>query len=532
MKPHGAEDRLVALIFGARLSSHGNLTSNRGYGSIQPLLLEEPLYNMDIQPLISTEYGDTSMAKINANFSELNTWKANDSAVIHLTGNETATGNKTFRGDTSLGSYDSGNTRVWWTSYDLGGAGGIEKAFQAWVWNNDGSFSPYATVQRNGNVWIWTTSPSEKLDVSGNVKINNWENARFIANRTTVAWFARTMLQTWWVDVWWVWMRGDDGGLWSYIFRAEAGAWNVLEIKTDGAIVAIGNLLVSWNILGWLLAPEWFLINWKIVPSVSGGNLTVALKTLAGTDASASNPIYVMIWGVMRTITGALNSVLLPSGTNWFNAGSAELATKEIDYFAYLGRNSSTWTIFFWYSRLPWANYREDFNIVTNVSEKWCPYMDNLAANDPAVNIGRFAATLSAGAGYTWSIPTYTASNLIQRPIYETRWLSIAPTLTWTGTAPTTLNGWSRHRYKVIWDKVEFSYMERYTTPGLTNTICDFTLPFSTTFGNMSCHGHIWNETMPNISVWLLNWVEANILRVQCVSVSANNVSSQWFYSI
>ena len=37
------------------------------------------------------------------------------------------------------------------------------------------------------------------------------------------------------------------------------------------------------------------MVNGKIVPTVASGNLTVALKTLAGTDASASNPIYVMI---------------------------------------------------------------------------------------------------------------------------------------------------------------------------------------------------------------------------------------------
>ena len=35
-----------------------------------------------------------------------------------------------------------------------------------------------------------------------------------------------------------------------------------------------------------------------------------------------------------------------------------------------------------------------------------------------------FGATLSAGAGYTWSVPTFTVNNLIQRPIYETKELS------------------------------------------------------------------------------------------------------------
>ena len=51
----------------------------------------------------------------------------------------------------------------------------------------------------------------------------------------------------------------------------------------------------------------------------------------------------------------------------------------------------------------------------------------NAAAGDNYANIGRFAATLSAGAGYTWSVPTYTASNLIQRPIFETSRLDWVP---------------------------------------------------------------------------------------------------------
>ena len=44
------------------------------------------------------------------------------------------------------------------------------------------------------------------------------------------------------------------------------------------------------------------MVNGKIVPSVASGNLTL---TLTGTSAtlSATNPCYVMIGGVTRTIT-------------------------------------------------------------------------------------------------------------------------------------------------------------------------------------------------------------------------------------
>ena len=43
---------------------------------------------MSKQTLISTEFGDTSMAKINSNFDELYTGKALDSEVVHLAGAE------------------------------------------------------------------------------------------------------------------------------------------------------------------------------------------------------------------------------------------------------------------------------------------------------------------------------------------------------------------------------------------------------------------------------------------------------------
>jgi hypothetical protein len=81
--------------------------------------------------------------------------------------------------------------------------------------------------------------------------------------------------------------------------------------------------------------PQGFLVNGKIVPSVSSNNLTVALKTLAGTDPSTSDPVFCRIGDTVRTITSAV-SLQISAGTNNFNAGSTILATFEIDYFTYL----------------------------------------------------------------------------------------------------------------------------------------------------------------------------------------------------
>lgn len=219
-------------------------------------------------------------------------------------------------------------------------------------------------------------------------------------------------------------------------------------------------------------APQGFLINGKISVTDTGSGLTVAIKTLAGTDPSSTDPVYVRLNDAVRTISQAI-SVTCADGTNWFNAGSAELATKEIDYFVYLIWNSANSRVSIAFSRLP---YYKNWGEVTdsNTNEKNFEYDSNFGsavANDECEVVGRFAATLSAGAGYTWSVPTYTASNLIQRPIYETRWLSFASTLSgWSGT-PTQIA-----QYKVMYNHVMVNFA---VTAGVSNaTTATGTLPF------------------------------------------------------
>jgi hypothetical protein len=199
----------------------------------------------------------------------------------------------------------------------------------------------------------------------------------------------------------------------------------------DAGIVAYSASLTNYSNLN---APEGFLVNGKIVPSVASNNLTVAIKGMDGNDPSASNPVYCRIGDTVRTITSAL-SVTKNAGTNWFNSGSAELATKEIDYFVYLGYNATDGVVV-GFCRIPYATLYSEFS-ATTTNEKYCAIstITNAAAGDTYQNVGRFAATLSAGAGYTWTVPTFTSANLIQRPIYETRGLFYVPTMTgWSGT--------------------------------------------------------------------------------------------------
>ena len=199
---------------------------------------------------------------------------------------------------------------------------------------------------------------------------------------------------------------------------------------------------------GALKASQLMFNRYKIVPSVAANDLTVALKHLDGTDPSADRPLYFKIGDAVRAVTGAL-SVTKADATNWFNAGSAELATKEIDYFVYLGYNATDGVVI-GFSRIPCANLYSDFS-ATSTNERYAAIstITNAAAGDNYVVIGRFAATLSAGAGYTWTVPTFTSVNLIQSPIYETRWLDWQPTYAATGSMTYTSVTTTLARYRL-----------------------------------------------------------------------------------
>lgn len=218
--------------------------------------------------------------------------------------------------------------------------------------------------------------------------------------------------------------------------------------------------------------------NGKIVPSVVSGTLTVALKTLAGNDPSATDPIYIMIGGVVRIITSAryftVNAV-----SNWLNLASAELSTHEVDLFVYLGWDTTDSVVSIMASRIPYAKFIGDF-IYSGTAEKGIvgAYYHNVST-DPVVNIGRFATTLTGGAGSSWSVPTFTSSNLIQRPIYDTRYLSWQPVYSCSGSMTYTEVNLTSFYYKVLNDTVFLRLNSRGTTGGTTSNTIIASLPFS-----------------------------------------------------
>ena len=225
-------------------------------------------------------------------------------------------------------------------------------------------------------------------------------------------------------------------------------------------------------------APEGYMLNGKIVPSVASNNLTVALKTLAGTDATAANPIIIRIGDTVHSITGAL-SVTKNAGTNWFAAGSAELATKEIDYFVYLGYNATDGVVV-GFSRIPYVTQYDQFS-ATTTAETFCAIstISNAAAGDDYTVVGRFAATLSAGAGYTWTVPTFTTVNLIQKPIFQTRWMDWTPAYTVSGSMTYGSITLTYMKYMFNYNKCFIVHRCTGTLGGTTSNSVYATLPFT-----------------------------------------------------
>lgn len=174
--------------------------------------------------------------------------------------------------------------------------------------------------------------------------------------------------------------------------------------------------------------PQGFGANYKISRSVSSNNLIVSIKTKAGADPSASDPAYFDIGGTVRSVTSAL-FVTINAGTNTFNAGSAEHAGQDMDFFVYIGWNTSAGAVVLGVCRYPALGLYSDFS-TTPTNEKYCAISNitGIASTDRFENVGRTNATLGASASYNWSLPATEVT--INRPIERTRRLTYVPQYT------------------------------------------------------------------------------------------------------
>jgi len=306
-------------------------------------------------------------------------------------------------------------------------------------------------------------------------------------------------------------------------------AGNTIDTVAQGEAKVFFSNGVAWRALsgGAVDGPQGFLINGKLAVTVATNDLTVAVKTLAGTDPSAGDPVYVRIGNTVRAITAAL-SVTALDGTNWCAAGSAELATNEVDYFVYLGYNATDGVVI-GFSRIPYATRYDGFH-ATSTNEKFCKISNiaNAAAGDYYELVGRFAATLSASP-FTWTVPTFTAINLINRPIYKTRLLTFVPTHTRATTPYTTLPTTDSATY--ILDGELLIFVERHTqaaTPGGTGAQ-QFTVPFVLRYSFVPS-GQAANETTGVTMLCFVVNTAARILRLLKYDATAEVTASQAYH--
>ena len=252
---------------------------------------------------------------------------------------------------------------------------------------------------------------------------------------------------------------------------------NYVDVAAPGTAGANKALItdINKNINGFSFhTPAGFLINGQIVTSISSDDLVVAIKTLAGTDPSASDPVYIRIDNVIRSITSAL-SVTRADGTNWFNAGSSELANNEVDYFVYLAWDVADATIRLGYSRLPWALNFGHFS-ETPTNELYAAFNTDPDPTDSAEVIGRFNAVLD-DSGNDWTIPA--TSIIINKPIYKTRRLVWTPTYTAGGSMTwTSVSG--SISYVVDGTEVHLYIQTNGTTGGTASTTLSISLPWAT----------------------------------------------------
>lgn len=238
-----------------------------------------------------------------------------------------------------------------------------------------------------------------------------------------------------------------SSGKWKLYFKSD-GLYYLDDAGTETGPLGGG----GGGTYGDFFGEDGFMLNGKISVTVASNNLTVAIKTLANADPSSGDPVYIRINNTVRSITAAL-SVTKNAGTNWFGSGASEHATIERDYFVYLIWNTTPATdiVDIGFALRPHFRVYSEASS-TSTSDSYLAYGNASAptSTDNMVVIGRFAATLSAGAGYTWTVPTFTSANLIQRPIDRTRWISWTPTYTGFSSNPTS----PAHYYQIIGDHI------------------------------------------------------------------------------
>lgn len=220
---------------------------------------------------------------------------------------------------------------------------------------------------------------------------------------------------------------------------------------------------------------------YKLAVSVVSNDLVVTLQHQDGTNPTSTRPLWFRIGGIWRSVT-TTTTITIPDGTNFFNAGSAELGTKLTGHFAYAVWDSNSSVVALSTSRIPYGRVVTDFNSSTTNEKHLFNYANFTAGGTPdnVANIGYFEATLSlSGTSHLWTVPTFTNVNLRHEPTFETRDLDWTPVHDRVTTTYTNLPTVSNAHYQVVGTKlIIYERHTQHATPGGTGNQ-RLTLPFT-----------------------------------------------------
>lgn len=283
----------------------------------------------------------------------------------------------------------------------------------------------------------------------------------------------------------------DDGG---HLHLTIAGYYAV------GRAVYSGTTWTPTNRTPPTIIQQGGMVNGKIIPTVAADKLTISVKTLSGNDPSTTDPVWIRVHNRNVKVTSALTWGPL-NNANYMNMGSTELASQGVDLFTYLVIHHHN-NIGLALSRLPHGKMVADF------TDGSTPTLDRCIADpdvtidltDNCENIGRFTAILSAAPNYLWSVPTFSASNLISSPTNESGWSTYQPVYGGSGSLTYTSVTTASAKYKVVGNTV---YVQVVTSAGTTGGVTDATirvsLPFKPIEGVTAGAMPVYNGSVQNV---------------------------------
>lgn len=227
-------------------------------------------------------------------------------------------------------------------------------------------------------------------------------------------------------------------------------------------------------------------INNKITATTGSNDLTVRLKTRAGSDPSSSDRVYCRIGDTILKVSSALSVTVDDAfGDLW---RMANIWTNDADnhqqLFVYLINNNGTpqlgLTLAPWLTTVE-TNYYDAGGQTGSAATSNMLMSGTRNATNSCTVIGRINVYQNSIS--EWNDPTDTT--IINRPIYYTDTLKCDPSMTGDGTIGYTVSN-IKATFKIIHDSCYFSYRSLGTTTGSTSSSIRINPPVFPDSGNQN----------------------------------------------